>query len=68
MFRVSLPTVRRYIGNGDLAAARIGRSYVIAGDDLEKFVAARKEAQDAEGQAEDTHRRSRARSRRRSQR
>jgi len=44
MFRVGVPTVRRYIRSGELPASRVGRSLVVSGDDIDKFVAARKTA------------------------
>ncbi len=49
MFRVGIPTVRRYIRSGELPAARIGRSYVISGADIDAFVCARRAAQLEEG-------------------
>ena len=48
MFGVGVPSVRRYIRSGELPAARVGRSYVISGEDIDGFVAARKAARPAE--------------------
>ena len=41
MLRVSTMTVYRLIRAGDLAAARIGRSYRITTDDVDSFLATR---------------------------
>jgi excisionase family DNA binding protein len=60
MFRVNIPTVRRYIRSGELPAAKVGRSYVIAGDDIDKFVEERKGVRSAKGASRNPGRGSRA--------
>ncbi len=45
---VNIQTVRGYIRTGELAAARVGRRYVISRDDIDSFVDTRKEARAAE--------------------
>lgn len=49
MFRIGMPTVRRYIRRGELPAARVGRSYVVSGADIDSFVATRKAAREEKG-------------------
>lgn len=61
MFRVNIPTVRRYIRSGKLSAAKVGRSYVISGDDIDKFVEARRNVKQAEGAGRNGERRRGAR-------
>ena len=41
---VNIQTVREYIRSGELPAARVGRRYVIAHDDVDRFIEKRKDA------------------------
>jgi excisionase family DNA binding protein len=41
---VNIQTVREYIRSGELPAARVGRRYVIARDDVDRFIEKRKDA------------------------
>jgi excisionase family DNA binding protein len=41
---VNVQTVREYIRSGELPAARVGRRYVIARDDIDTFIEKRKDA------------------------
>lgn len=59
MFKVNIPTVRRYVRSGRLPAAKVGRSYVISGDDIDKFIDARRNARKAEGVGRNDKRRRR---------
>ncbi len=38
LLRVSIPTVRQLIENGELKATRVGRQYRISEDDLNEFI------------------------------
>lgn len=48
MLGVNIQTVRSYIRTGELAAARVGRKYVISRGDIDSFIDIRKEARAAE--------------------
>lgn len=48
ILRVNIQTVRAYIRSGELAAARVGRSYVITREDVDRFIEKRKEFRRAE--------------------
>jgi len=48
MLGVNIQTVRAYIRNGELSAARIGRRYVITTDDVATFIKKRKESRKPE--------------------
>lgn len=41
---VNIQTVREYIRSGELPAARVGRRYVIARDDVDRFIEKRRDA------------------------
>ena len=41
---VNIQTVREYIRSGELPAARVGRRYVIARDDIDTFIEKRRDA------------------------
>ena len=43
MLKVNIQTVRAYIRSGELSAARVGRSYVITPEDVDRFIEKRKE-------------------------
>jgi len=43
MLKVNIQTVRAYIRSGELSAARVGRSYVITPQDVDRFIEKRKE-------------------------
>lgn len=45
--RVSLGTVRNWIGSGDLTAARTGRHYLVRPVDLERFLAGQRRREPA---------------------
>jgi excisionase family DNA binding protein len=45
---VNIQTVRAYIRKGELSAAKVGRRYVIARDDVYRFIDKRKEFRKAE--------------------
>ena len=61
LFGVNIQTVRGYIRSGELPAARVGRSYVVSGDDIDTFVEARKVSGgvEADGAVRRRHRESR---------
>lgn len=42
ILRCHVKTVREDIHSGDLIAARVGRAYIVEGQDLEAFIEARK--------------------------
>lgn len=48
MLKVNIQTVRAYIRSGELSAARVGRSYVITPEDVDRFIEKRKEFRRAE--------------------
>ena len=48
LFGVNIQTVRAYIRSGELPAAKVGRRYVVSGDDIDTFVQARKESRKVE--------------------
>jgi excisionase family DNA binding protein len=48
MLGVNIQTVRAYIRNGELSAAKVGRRYVITQEDVDGFIAKRKEFRRAE--------------------
>lgn len=48
LFGVNIQTVRKYIRSGELPAARVGKSYVVSGDDIDAFIEARKESRKVE--------------------
>jgi len=48
LFGVNIQTVRAYIRSGELPAAKVGRRYVVSGDDIDTFIEARKEARQVE--------------------
>jgi excisionase family DNA binding protein len=48
MLGVNIQTVRAYIRNGELSAAKVGRRYVITREDVDRFIAKRKEFRRAE--------------------
>lgn len=45
---VNIQTVRHYIRKGELKAARVGKRYIITQEDINAFLAARKEVRDLE--------------------
>lgn len=45
---VNIQTVRHYIRKGELKAARVGKKYIITQEDLDAFLAARKEVRSLE--------------------
>lgn len=45
---VNIQTVRHYIRKGELRAARVGKKYVITQEDIDDFLAGRKEVRDLE--------------------
>ena len=48
MLKVNIQTVRAYIRSGELSAAKVGRSYVVTREDVDRFIEKRKEFRRAE--------------------
>ncbi len=48
MLKVNIQTVRAYIRSRELSAARVGRSYVITPEDVDRFIEKRKDFRRAE--------------------
>ena len=48
LFGVNVQTVLKYIRSGELPAAKVGRRYVVSGDDVDTFIEARKESRKLE--------------------
>jgi len=48
LFGVNVQTVLKYIRSGELPAAKVGRRYVVSGDDVDTFIEARRESRKLE--------------------